>query len=550
MSLVTDSQGNPMATGMGWNINTPRPSDQQILDSSIGPVIASLQGALCVRPDDLGLTPEPGDDDTEVLQWALLVSRVLGVPLYINREVRYSTGVLEIQEGQTVYGNGPFRPGLRMDVKSIIESQSIATVNSYLPSLCHAPGVDKFTIRDLQIDGGQGDIDWAAIAESGQYAADLSNVLRNSPGYSGLGLVNQSGRNVPTEVVLEDIHIHDTCGTCMFGFPKIRGRNITLGNSVSGRVLYRFYGECLGLHTYGFTRSSIARVNAACLINHWTYEGMGHTNPWPENASQRNICAIERQSGVPGRAQLLNIYWDGTDSELFESFKANENCIVTGRIKSLKGPYTADVEIGPYSMDFDLVATDCTPPDLAAFEKANLRSANIRWVHKTESRDKATIDWSYTGPAYAVWSKNIDLPIRVSVARKAWHAADHEQRINIHFDHDWPQWLVLQLPDLTIDDGSGLRLRTPEEVVPTYIRLSGRIDNRMAAWIGPRGGVTEQYVPQLGELEALPIKVIFDGLACNEISPGSFRGDQPHTIHSEIWLDLARFPLYSNVGIP
>lgn len=562
MALVVDSGGNPMATGMGWNINTPRPTDQQILDSSLGRVIRRLQildNLSCqlafVRPDDLLFwfmqeqIEIPEGDDTELLQWSLLASRVLGVPLYINREYRYSR-VLEIHEGQTVYGNGPFKPGLRMDVKSIIESQSTAVFDANQASFCHAPGVNQFTIRDLQIDGGQYDIDWEATTSVEPWATDLSQRLREAPYYSGLGLVTQNGRNNPTEVILENIHVHDTCGTCMFGVPKIRGRNITLGNSVSGRVLYAFRGECFGLHTYGFTRTSIARITTNCCIDGWTYEGRGFTNPWPANAPQQNVCGIQNFAGDPvGVCELRNIHWDGSDSELSQSFHASANCMVTGHIKNLDGPYTNDVNTGPFSMNFDLVAVDCKPPSLSTFGLANVRSAKIRWVHKTETRDKTAIDWSYTGPEYAVWSPQLDVPFSISVARQAHHAADHEQRIHIHLDHDWPTWFVIHFPDLCIDDG-GLRLRTAEEIIPTYVTMSGRVDNRLAVWIGANGGFSNQVVPQLGELAALPIRVIFDGLACNEIPPGNFRGDDPHTIHSEMYVEANRFPLYSNVGIP
>ena len=520
-----------IATGMGWDINTPRPSDAQVCEA-FPETVEALRGATCVRPSDVPLWAGTAEnDDTERVRCALLIARVLRAPVHIDREYRYS-GVLELQENQIIYGNGPHAPGLRMNPKPWFDAPDFSWPKSGVAAIVHAPGVKRFTVRDLQIDGGQQDVDWQAVA-TGPNAAKFSQWLRESPSWAGLAPTTQDGRSPCEEITLENVHIHDCPGTCLFGMAMMRCRNLTLGNSVSGRILYRFRGECTGLHTYGYSRSSVARINAPATIVGWTYRGGGYVNPWPENEQPGAICAIERLTSSPGMVALENIDWDGKDSVFAGTvaLRANEHCRVTGCLRGLRSFDSSPVQLGSYTVDLDLRTTDSAPPNLFAGQLANVRDARIKWVN-TDTRDKSAIDWSYTGTAYAVWSRLLHNAVQVSVARKPHHPPDHEQRIELHVDNPWPTNLVLHLPDLCVFENGAWRMRRADEVVPTTVRLTGRIDNRIAAWIGTQPGWSQGYVPTAAELEALPVRVIIDGLRCNTIAPGPFVGDQPWTIHA------------------
>lgn len=534
--IVTDPAGNQLSTGMGWDIRTPRPTDADVLASSLAPTIERLRDRTCIRPRDIG--DDAPDDDTELLRWSLLVSRVLDVPLWIDREYGYSD-VLETQENQTIRGNGPYAPGLRMLPGEWFANPDFSWPKRGVAAIVHAPGVKWFTLRDLQLDGGQQDVDWHAVA-TGPHAARFSQFLRESPCWGGVCPTTQDGRSPLEELTLENVHIHDCPGSCLFGMAKVHARNLTLGNSVSGRILYRFRGECTGLHTYGFSRSSVARVNAQSTIAGWTYRGEGQVNPWPTNDQPDTIVAIERMSGVEGSVTLSGIDFDGADSVFLDTtaIRSNDDCRISGEVRNLRSFAASPVNLGPYTVALDLVCRDSRPPDLG-WPLANVRDARLRYVNTTTRKSKADHDWSYTAAGYRDWSRAVPEGFKVSVARKPHHAPDHTQTIELHIDEDWPQWLVVHFVDLAIDG----RLRRPDEVIPTTVRVSGRIDNRLANWIGTMPGVTQavQFTP--AELERLPVRVIVDGLACRKVEPGSFRGNQPWSVHRPLVDVGAWFPL-------
>lgn len=542
---VIDASGKPLATGMGWDVKAARPTDAQILASSLGQRIEALRGRAQITPADLG--DDSADDDTGLLQWSLLASRVLRVPLWIDRQYGYSD-VLEVQEGQTVYGNGPHAPGLRMLPGRWFANPDFGWPKRGVAAIVHAPGVRRFTLRDLQIDGGQQDVDWRAVAAS-PHAATIRRWLQDSPSWGGVCPHPQDGRNLPDEVTLENVHIHDTPGACLHAHAWMRCRNLTLGNSVGNRPLYGFHGHCFGLRTYGFTPFSVGQIYSGTIVG-WTHRDEGHRHPWPEIEQPTVVAQLSRPPQWAGaRIELLNVDWDGAGGKIRAGFDINTDCRVTGSIRNMGSFSTSPTNRGPYTIDADLVCENSTPPNLAAYSLANVSNARIRWINRTTDRDPVDTDWSYTGPATAIWHRLLHNAVQISVARKPWHAPDHEQRIDLHLDSDWPTTLVLQLPDLAINDGGTWRLRTPDEVVPTYVHVSGRIDNRgMAQWIATQAGWSMQYRGTRADLERLPIRVVFDGLSCNRIPPGPFRGDHRCDAHEPLTIERLVFPLATSVG--
>ena len=547
--IVIGADGQPLDTGMGWDINKPRPTDAQLWGSSLGPVMAGLQGLAKITPDDLDPADGCGSDpdDTDKLRWALLVSRALGKPLWIDREYTYSD-VLEIQEAQSIFGNGPYVPGLRMLPAAWFQNPTFSWPKLGVAAILHAPGVQTFSLFNLQIDGGQQDIDWRAVA-TGVHAPTFSSWLRNTPSWSGLAPHNQDGRNVPRFIRLENVHIHDTPGSCFFGLPQVAARNLIVGNAVSGRGIYRLNGECHGVTTYGFSRSSMARVNGNLLVTDWTYEGAGYQNPWPENSQTDALVTIERLPEFP-RPAVIYADFDATGSMFADrwAFKTHHDCRIHARLKNLWS--LADHSspgggtTGPYTVDADLFCENSRPPTFGNHQHANISRAHIRYENRTTNKDKSAVDWSYTGAAYQVWSKLVPEGFKVSVARQPYHAPDHDQLIVMELREGWdlpsgwPQWLVVHIPDLTITENGVTRLRTPAETIPTTIEIRGHVDNMLAAWLGPRPGVTEQYVPTQTEMDACPVRVVLNGMHCKIVSPGSFRGNHPHTIHFPIIVPL------------
>jgi hypothetical protein len=303
-------------------------------------------------------------DHSDLLAWAINVAHVLHRDVFIDREYFY-TQAIELPDGLTMYGRGSDKPGLTMRLDLIQERMrrdignwspkwACTTEAQYKmglspPTIVHKNDCYSLTIRDLQINGGQQLFDWRALVNDPVKfnAKETSDALKNSPMCSGLYFGNQNGRRCDgLKVRLDNVHVHDFAGSCLIAHPDVRltTRDESLGNSVSGRILYYAPGVHSNLCLYGFSRSSVARLIPPFDCSSFSYRfGSGPPNPWPENDQPEAVIGtalVNTNERVVIRGGII----DNSGSEYAAAMKLGCHCEIDARVNGR-------VELHPNHLD-------------------------------------------------------------------------------------------------------------------------------------------------------------------------------------------------------
>lgn len=195
-----------------------------------------------------------------------------------------------------------------------------------------------YTLHDLEIDGeidqespqwwgvGNHGADWDRGTIGGE-GSPLSALVRETGVYSGIMAIAEGSLAYGPDfrINLENVWVHDMLGSCLVhgsGIDHFRGRDVKLGNSLSGRVLYGGTGNYENLHLHGHSRTAVHRMYRGRIAG-YKYNGEGNALAhWVINAELTNICGMQDQnflqtdfSGIIPACDVSGIEIDLTDGQ-------------------------------------------------------------------------------------------------------------------------------------------------------------------------------------------------------------------------------------------
>lgn len=181
-------------------------------------------------------------------------------------------------------------------------------LRSYRPTWIQYDLADAFEFRDYNLDGNiennlyflDDDVAWDIEPVDG----NVSQSLRESPGLSGITIVEQSRRIMKPNMRwgVHHVTIANMAASCLLTGGFMEYSDCRFGNSMSGRILYGGMGMGDQITIFGYTRSSYWSPYSGHFSN-VLWEDIDTPNPWPENTVDPDFFA-NRTVGYYGEEQL------------------------------------------------------------------------------------------------------------------------------------------------------------------------------------------------------------------------------------------------------
>lgn len=494
-------------------------------------------------------------DESDRLCWLINIAHRLGRGVLFDIPVGYSQ-VIELPNGFRWRGMGDGKRGPHLLAAAVLERMRLDIGNydprnawgtelqAYLltspPTITHKPDCKRLTIEDLDLDGDCFSVDWKAVQSDPTKwdAAAVSQSLRESFCCAGLAFINQSNRPVDGLVAnLRNVHVHDFPGSCVIGHPSMRfvTENLTLGNSVSGRVAYYLPGHHRNRVSYGFSRTSVERA-LPMVCDGWKYAyGSGPANPWPENAAGSNVLGLVNHEHVDVRhgrklqpVEIRGVDIDCKGSPFDTALSWSIDCRVSGTVRNGIVGCGANA-VGEINAELDLTTENVPPPALtfASTGTANWNRLTLKHVNHRTERPEPAGGWGYNNATQVnAWMAVVSTPPTVSLKRGPHHAPEARQEIVFEgVSDDWPTLGLVHF----VDWG----LIQPGECIPTTVIIrGGRFNNRVHNKIGWMPGYQQKPPPSFDPAK-YPVKVILDGVTLNDVTPGPFRGDDSYAMQAK-----------------
>jgi hypothetical protein len=499
-----------------------------------------------VTPSMLG-EGEDGDD-SNIICWALNIASQLGRDVFLEKEYTFSS-VIELPNNMRLFGRGDNESGLKLlankcmqryrkdlghyDSKNGFPSLLDAYLYCYPPCITHKNDARSIRIDDLHINGNQGEFNWTEIDTYPikWNKPDVANVLQNSPAMAGLAFTNQNNRVVNLNIRINNVHVHDFPSSCaLFSIGcLVSSKNMTLGNAVSGRVLYYAPGHHENLTLYGFSRTSMARIPGPFICNGFKYESRGYTNSWPGNAEPQNVLGIINEALKDVRAgrksvpiEIYGIDIDCRNSPFQTAIGIGAECTLRGKVRDGLITTGANMVGTIDNCEVDLVTENSKPP-IFTFVSNNAQGnwGSLLWKQTEHRTSRPQIDWNN----HHDWNSKMDNPTQVRVRRNISHCPEATQTIELRYKSDWYQQGLVWIPDLVN--------LTPQQCVPTTIKLVDCVfNNQYAQLIGVNEGFT-QTIPS--GLSNYPVRIHAENCLFNIIPGQPFRGDSQYPQQFEIF---------------
>lgn len=483
-----------------------------------------------ITPAMIGCTKNnPAVNDYHRLAWLMIFAAQMKRPILFDAWYYYK-GTLELQEGQVFLQTRPHSDaGLKVCPWTTIpvidhladgydETQPAALLDYDTCGILPATGIKSFTWKGFCHHGNL-DNNTQFLSDPDYETTDLSSpgtvsqMLRESPVWCGLGIILQSNRDITeVSVHLEDVQIGDFGGSCLLHAAydrQIEGTNVRLGVSESGRVKYGGSGSWNDLWLYGYSRTAIERGYTETVNGHkFTLKRPDGTTPsryWPENAVPANVSAML------GGGYIDGVDWDMTGSDCTEGMNIRGLGIETrGRII---GPET---QFSALAVSTNGAIVSCTV-DLDVYNNSDSGIAPINYIggHHAGSKIRMRIHETYVdGVPKQVVPSLPDVPpidgLVVGISNDTASADLEIQRLDAEIVSDMVHKNLLNLIGLA---GNGEAV-VPSDYVPTEIRLSGRILNATNKLMFADNG----QGPAAG-IGAIPVRVLCDSLQFNIHDP-------------------------------
>jgi len=209
---------------------------------------------------DGSCTAGEAEDNVDAIQSCIaLVSALGGGEVYVNPSVfgtdpyllKFHSGQkhLQIKDGVTLTGEGPFAPGIKLHDDALDGTASTKQSGVYVDSAAYGWG-----IRNLQIDGNIENQDFDLIAGPGNWITGSHTANAQVEG------VKWTDAPSTGKGILENVHSHDWLRGCFVGQgSSVRMINCIGGNSLTDHLYYSSKGEdyppigmSTGFHGYGY----------------------------------------------------------------------------------------------------------------------------------------------------------------------------------------------------------------------------------------------------------------------------------------------------------